>query len=66
MGRCICINLPYQLYIFLMIVYGVISYILIIAMIVGYFLVKKWGDRQEKVDYDTFQEEKVQQSPQPS
>ena len=33
----------------LMIVYGVISYILIIAMIVGYFLVKKWGDRQEKV-----------------
>lgn len=49
-----------------MIVYGVISYILIIAMIVGYFVVKKWGDRQEKVEYDTFQEEKVQQSAKPS
>lgn len=49
-----------------MIVYGVISYILIIAMIVGYFLVKKWGDKHEKVEYDTFQEEKIQQSPQQS
>ncbi len=30
-----------------MIVYGVISYILILAMIVGYFIVKKWGDGKE-------------------
>jgi hypothetical protein len=29
-----------------MIVYGVISYILIIGMFVGYVLVKKWGDKQ--------------------
>lgn len=43
-----------------MIVYGVISYILIIAMIVGYILVKNWGDKQEKANYDTFQEEHIQ------
>lgn len=30
------------------VVYGVISYILIIAMIVGYVLVKRWGDKEEK------------------
>jgi hypothetical protein len=39
-----------------MIVYGVISYILILAMIVGYFLVKKWGDGKEQ-PYDQFKDE---------
>ncbi len=41
-----------------MIVYGVISYILIIAMLVGYVIVKKWGDKVEKESYDQFQDEK--------
>lgn len=44
-----------------MIVYGVISYILIIVMIVGYFIVKRWGDKKEKEEYDQFQDEKNQQ-----
>lgn len=39
-----------------MIVYGVISYILIIAMFVGYFIVKKWGDGKEE-QYDQFKDE---------
>jgi hypothetical protein len=39
-----------------MIVYGVISYILIIAMIVGYILVKRWGDNEEK-KYNDFRDE---------
>jgi len=37
-------------------VYGIISYILIIAMLVGYVLVKRWGDKEEK-NYDQFRDE---------
>lgn len=44
-----------------MIVYGVISYILILVMIVGYIVIKKWGDKQEAAEYDKFQDEKNQQ-----
>ena len=41
------------------VVYGVISYILTIGLIVGYFIVKKWGDRVEASDnYKTLKEEK--------
>lgn len=29
-----------------MIVYGLISYIMLIALFVGYFIVKRWGDKQ--------------------
>ena len=37
-------------------VYGIISYILIIAMLLGYVLVKRWGDKEEK-NYDQFRDE---------
>lgn len=37
-------------------VYGVISYILIIGMLVGYVLVKRWGDKEEK-KYNEFKDE---------
>jgi len=37
------------------VVYGVISYILIIGLIAGYFIVKKWGDSQEEASkYNQF------------
>ena len=29
-------------------VYGIISYILIVSMLVGYIFVKRWGDKQEQ------------------
>jgi uncharacterized protein YneF (UPF0154 family) len=28
------------------VVYGVISYTMFVALAIGYFLVKKWGDKQ--------------------
>lgn len=42
-----------------MIILGVISYILIIVMIVGYILVKRWGDKKEE-NYGNFQDENNQ------
>ena len=33
-----------------MVVLGIISYILIIAVFGGYFLAKWWGDRQQPAD----------------
>jgi hypothetical protein len=37
-------------------VYGIISYILIVGMLVGYVLVKRWGDKEEK-KYNEFKDE---------
>jgi F0F1-type ATP synthase assembly protein I len=37
-------------------VYGIISYILIIGMLAGYVIVKRWGDKEEK-KYNEFRDE---------
>jgi uncharacterized protein YneF (UPF0154 family) len=40
-----------------MIAYGIISYVLLILLIIGYFVVKKWGDKQiTEGDYGQFNE----------
>lgn len=55
MGDCIKLIKYLQVDNKIMIVYGVISYILIILMIVGYILVKRWGDKQQPQNYSDFQ-----------
>lgn len=39
-------------------VYGIISYILIAGMLVGYVFVKRWGDQQEQ-KYNQFKDEQA-------